>query len=122
MDSGTQDARTLVPRLADFRDIPKTGYVGVGLVREPSVMVKDFKSEVDGRMVPLLDCPLVGKELGNNRDNAELSNYAVRVEWIKAVPRDDLLGKGLFAIQHTACKMRSQFTIEKLSKHFGLEE
>lgn len=106
-----------------FVNIPKTGYVGVGLVREPSVMVKDFKVEVDGRMVPLLDCPLVGKELGNNRDNAELSNYAVRVEWIKAVPREQAYWeKGLFAIQHTACKMRSQFTIEKLSKHFGLEE
>jgi hypothetical protein len=30
--------------------------------------------------------------------------------------------KGLFAIQHTACRLRSSFTIERIVKHFGIED
>ncbi|MBV10594.1 MAG: recombinase RecB [Rubinisphaera sp.] len=106
-----------------FVNIPKVGYVGVGIVKETSVMVKDFKVEVDGRMKPILECDLIGKQLGNNSDNPDLSNYAVRVDWIKTLPRDQAYWeKGLFAQQNTACKLRSQFTIERLVKHFGLEE
>lgn len=106
-----------------FVNIPKTGYVGVGIVKEPSVMMKDFQVEVDGRMTPILDCPLVADKQAHNYDNPELSYYAVRVEWIKAVPREQAYWeKGLFAQQNTACKLRNQFTIERLCQRFNLED
>jgi len=30
--------------------------------------------------------------------------------------------KGLFALQHTACRLTSSFTIEKVSQHFDLTD
>lgn len=46
----------------------------------------------------------------------------MRVDWNKAVPKDKAYWEtGLFAHQHTACKMRNRFPIEKLSRDIGLE-
>jgi len=28
----------------------------------------------------------------------------------------------MFAVQHTACRLRNRFTIERLVKHFGLDD
>ncbi|MEI8019353.1 MAG: endonuclease NucS domain-containing protein [Schlesneria sp.] len=106
-----------------FVNIPQNGYVGVGTVKEKSRPVKDFLVEIDGKEVPILNAPLTAKEMGKNAGNPALCQYFVRVEWIKTVPRERAYWeKGLFAIQHTACKMRNQFTIDKLTQHLGLGE
>lgn len=117
----TQTLDLLFPGARVFVNIPKTGYVGVGIVKEKSVPIKEFKVEVDGQPVPILKAPLVAKEMGKTAEDLESCHYLVSVEWIKAVPRDEAYWeKGLFAIQHTACRMRNQFTIEKLTQHFGV--
>ena len=104
-------------------NIPKRGYVGVGRVVETSKMVKDFMVEHKGKQTPILELDLVGNELGMNKDDPEKSNYAVRIEWIATVPRKEAYWeKGLFASQHTACKLRNQFTIECLTQHFKLDD
>ena len=52
-----------------------------------------------------------------------LCEYLVRVEWIKSVPKSEAYWeKGLFAIQHTACRLTNRFTIEKLTEHFALDD
>jgi hypothetical protein len=62
-------------------------------------------------------------EMGLNAHDPELSEYLVWVEWIKAVPQEQAYWeKGLFAVQHTACRLRNRFTLERLTKHFGLDE
>ncbi len=46
-----------------------------------------------------------------------------RSPWTKTVAREEAYWEmGLFAIQHNACKLRNQFTIERLTQHFGLED
>ena len=106
-----------------FVNIPKTGYVGVGTVKETVIPVKDFKVLVDEQEVPILSLPLVAPKMGENLDDLDLCEHLVRVEWIKAVPKTKAFWeKGLFAIQHTACRLTSSFTIEKLSQHFGLDD
>jgi hypothetical protein len=106
-----------------FVNIPKNGYVGVGTVKEPAVPVRDFKVIVNGRDAPVLEAPLKAPQMGENTDNVDLCEYLVRVEWIKAVPRTEAYWeKGLFALQHTACRLTSSFTIERLSQHFGLDD
>ena len=37
-------------------------------------------------------------------------------------PKNTFWEKGLFAVQHTACRLRNQFTLERLTKHFQLDE
>jgi len=113
-------------------NIPKTGYVGVGTVTEEAVPVNDFKVpkiQVPGQThgleleIPILQAPLVATKMGENASDPELCEHLVRVKWIKAVPRDEAYWeKGLFALQHTACRLTSSFTIERLSQHFGLED
>lgn len=119
----TQTLNLLFPGARVFVNIPQTGYVGVGIVKETSRPVKDFTVQADGREIPILNAPLVARGMGKNADDLEICSYLVRVEWIKTIPREDAYWeKGLFAIQHTACRLRNQFTIEKLTQHFGLED
>lgn len=119
----SQTLKNLFEGARVFVNIPKSGYVGVGRVTKTACMVKDFTVEYQGKETPILELDLVGKDLGDNKDDPELSYYAVGVEWLVAVPREEAYWeKGLFAIQHIACKMRSQFTIERLTQHFQLED
>jgi hypothetical protein len=119
----TQTLNLLFPGARVFVNIPQRGYVGVGIVKDKSRPINDFTVEVDGKQIPILKAPLAATEMGKRADDLEVCPYLVRVEWIKAVPREDAYWeKGLFAIQHTACRMRNQFTIEKLTHHFGLTD
>ena len=118
----SQTLKSLFPGSRVFVNIPRTGYVGVGTVKESAVPARDFRVTIGGREMPILDAPLDAPKMGENMDNLDLSEYLVRVEWIKAVPRTEAYWeKGLFALQHTACKLTSSFTIERLSQHFGLD-
>ena len=85
--------------------------------------MKSFTVQQGGKEIPILKAPLAAKEMGKHADDPEVCHSLVRVEWLKTVPREEAYWeKGLFAIQHTACRMRNQFTIERLTKHFGLED
>jgi hypothetical protein len=119
----SQTLKLLFPGSRVFVNIPKTGYVGVGVVKEIAVPVREFKVNVDGREVPILEMPLQAPNMGENAENPDLSEYLVRVEWLKAVSKSEAYWeKGFFALQHTACRLTSSFTIERLSQHFGLDD
>lgn len=106
-----------------FVNIPKRGYVGVGIVKETARPVTEFTVDVDGNTVPILEATLEAPQMDKNATDPELCSYLVRVAWLKTVSRDDAYWeKGLFASQHTACKLRNRFTIERLTQHFELEE
>lgn len=112
----TRDARI-------FACIPKRGYVGVGIVKESAVKVGDFQVAVDGTEKPILDAPLKARKMGEYADDPNNAEFLVRVEWLKTVPEEQAFWeKGMFANQNSACKMRSTFTIERLVKHFELED
>lgn len=105
-----------------FAYVPERGYVGVGVVKEPATRVRDFNVEVDGKTIPILDAPLRATKMGENADDPEKSEYVVRVDWLKTLPLEQAIReKGLFAKQHTACKLRHKFTLERLTERFGLE-
>jgi len=119
----SQTLKLLFPGARVFVNIPKTGYVGVGTVKASPLPVKDFKVLVDNQEVLILNAPLKASSMGANADDLDLCEYIVQVEWIKTLPKNKpYWEKGLFAIQHTACRLTSSFTIEKLSKHFGLDD
>jgi hypothetical protein len=127
-----QTLKLLFPGSRVFVHIPKTGYVGVGIVKESAVPVRDFKVSEDvvdsnvtmgSREIPILHAPLAAPNMDKNSDDLDLSEYLVRVEWIRTVPRTEAYWeKGLFANQNTACRLTNSFTIERLSQHFGLDD
>jgi hypothetical protein len=69
-----------------FVHIPQNGYVGVGTVNETVVPVKDFQVTVDGTEIPILQAPKKAKNMGEDADDPEHSEYLVRVEWEKVFP------------------------------------
>jgi hypothetical protein len=119
----SQTLKLLFPGSRVFVNIPATGYVGVGVVTGAAVPVNEFKVTTDGSEVPILQMPLQAPQMAKNSEDPVLSEYLVRVDWLKAVPKSEAYWeKGFFALQHTACRLTSSFTIERLSQHFGLDD
>lgn len=105
-----------------FVYIPQEGYVGVGIVQDTVKPVKKFLVDKDGKKTSILDCSLKAPRMDENSDNPELSEYLVKVEWIKTIPRNKAYREvGMFANQNTVCQLRNQFTLEKLYHYFNLE-
>lgn len=77
---------------------------------------------VNGVNIPLLDAD-IHVRMDTDVDDPDLCEYVVRVEWVKTVSKQEAIWeKGMFANQNSACKLRNQFTIERLTEHFRLEE
>lgn len=59
--------------------------------------------------------------MGDNADNSELSEYLVRVGWIKTLPADKAIWqKGMFANQNIVCTLQDPSTLSILEEQFGL--
>lgn len=106
-----------------FVCIPKVGYVGVGIVKEETIRVKDFIIEVEGIPTPILQIPHKAPDMGQDSDDPERSEYLVKVDWISTKPVEEAVWeKGMFANQNSACKLRNKFTVERLTEKFGLNK
>ncbi|MGE7834937.1 endonuclease NucS domain-containing protein [Viridibacillus arvi] len=105
-----------------FCMIPKSGYVGIGKVTEIVKPIKDVTFEVNGIEKNLADLNLKALNMLHDSEDPDKCEYIVKVEWIRTVLKEDAYWiKGLKANQNSAYKLRSQYTIEKVSEFFGLE-
>ena len=103
--------------------MPRKGYVGVGIVRETPVDVREFKVVINGVETPLLDVPdLRAPNMAEYADDPERVECVVRVEWLKtlASTEQSVWEKGMYANQNSATKLRNKFTLDKLVERFGL--
>jgi hypothetical protein len=113
----------LSPGARVFVCIPKRGYVGVGIVKEAVVPISEFKVRVRDAEMPILDAPVKAPAMGEAAGNPDLSEYLVRVEWLKTLSLDKAIWeKGMFANQNSVCKLRNKFTLERLAAMFHLED
>lgn len=106
--------------------IPKLGYVAVGETLAEARRFDEAEVKVDGEWVPLGQQNFEGHYLHGlalediTDDNAE---YVVPVRWLTSVPASlAYWEKGMFANQNSACKLRQEFTLDRLQEHFGLED
>lgn len=106
--------------------IPKRGYVAVGITLADASRFDEAKVRLDGHWVRLAEQHLLGNYLhaetsGSVTDaNAE---WVIPVRWLVAVPTSNAYWeKGMFANQNSACKLRQEFTLDRLSQHFGLDQ
>lgn len=116
--------RQLFPGARVFVNIPQEGFVGVGTVKSAAVPVKDFKVKAaDGTERPILEMPLVAPDMGHNKNDLDLTDYVVAVDWIETRPREQAYREaGMQGNQNTAWKLRDRFTLEKLRAHFKLPD
>ncbi|HYJ79008.1 MAG TPA: hypothetical protein VEW03_05380 [Longimicrobiaceae bacterium] len=118
----SQTLRKLAPETRIFVYLPQKGYVGVGIVREPAVPIREFTVDVEGERVPILQAPRKAPRMDENSDDPEKSEYVVRVEWIKTLPRDEAYRfEGMFANQNSACRLTHRPTLDALIQRFELE-
>lgn len=106
-----------------FAYIPKVGYVGVGEVIAPAQPYTEITLDVDGKTVLMTTLDLVGTYRHDiEPDEEDRREWVLPVRWIKTVDKSSALrGKGMFANQNSACKLRSKFTLEELAKFFDLD-
>ncbi|MEH6442840.1 MAG: hypothetical protein V7784_02995 [Oceanospirillaceae bacterium] len=102
-----------------FAYLKGAGYVGFGEILHEAVMVKDFITE-DG--TPLLECNLRSEKPSENSSDEKLSDYSVKVNWIKSFPAKNAKSfQGIFANQNVVCKLRHESTLKYIHKQFGTE-
>ena len=106
--------------------IPQRGYVAVGEVTGPAQRFDAARVTVDGADAALASQPLVGTyERGTDGEpeTDEQAEWVVPVKWFTTVPAEQAYReKGMFANQNSACKLRQQFTLERLAQHFKVAE
>lgn len=106
--------------------IPARGYVAIGEVIGPAQRFDEARITVDGVEVALAGQPLVGSyERGKDGVPAsdDVAEWVVPVRWFTSVPAEQAYWeKGMFANQNSACKLRQEFTLERLAHHFGLDD
>jgi len=119
----SQTIRALPEGARVWVNIPQTGYVGVGTVTGPAARFADARVEVGGRTDPLASQPLEGTYPHRNAATEDEDEWVVPVAWIRTVPEQDAYWeKGLFANQNSACKLRQEFTLDRLAHHFGIHD
>lgn len=106
-------------------NVPGKGYVAVGRTLGPATRFEEANVLRDGRWVPLAEQRLIGdgyRHAGADKDEAN-AEWVIPVEWLDARPEQDAYWqKGMFASQHSACKLRQKFTLERLADHFGIDD
>lgn len=105
--------------------LPQRGYVAVGEVLRAAEQFARAEVWFGGGWVGLADQELNAtyEEPVDRPGDEDVAEYVVPVRWLTAVPASDAFREpGLFASQHSACKLRQQFTLERLADHFGLTD
>ncbi|ACQ79750.1 conserved hypothetical protein [Beutenbergia cavernae DSM 12333] len=109
-----------------FVHIPKAGYVAVGETLATATRFDEAQVRLDDGWQPLAALPLhatyrhAAEGAPVTDDNSE---FVVPVHWLRSSPRSGAYWeKGMFANQNSACKLRQEFTLERLARHFDLDD
>ncbi len=106
--------------------IPGVGYVAIGETLAGAERFDVAKVLVDDTWVPLAEQPLDASYRHGSPDEpvtGDNAEYVVPVRWFVANPAPRAYWeKGMFANQNSACKLRQEFTLERLAHHFGLDD
>ena len=102
-------------------NVPGSGYVGVGLVKERVQPAKEFRVRTSNGDIPVLEAATIGK-YHHSLDDSEYCEYFVPINWAQTVDFKDAFREvGLFGSQHTVCKPTTpkwRATVERLKTKF----
>lgn len=119
----TQTIRALPDGARVWVNIPQTGYVGVGKVVGPAMRFEEARLNVDGVPVALAEQSLIGSYRHQDTATDDDGEWVVPVKWAHTVPEKDAYWeKGLFANQNSACKLRQEFTLDRLAQRFNVND
>ncbi len=105
-----------------FCMIPKSGYVGIGIVIDTVKPIKDVTFKVNETEVKMSELNLKATNMFHDVENLEKCEYVVKVKWLANVSKEEAYWvKGLKANQNSAYKLRSQYTIDKVLEFFEID-
>ena len=103
-------------------NIPRAGYVGVGVVEGRSLPYEEFKVNAGGTILPISEARLQGTYLPSGADEGA---YFVPIKWLATVPEKEAIKEiGFFGNQNTVAKPKSEkweHTVKVLKKKFAIE-
>lgn len=102
--------------------VPGSGYVATGRTTAEASPFDQLTVLTEQGRVRLADQNLHARYTHESRPDDDMVEYAVPVEWDAALPLQEAFRfAGMFANQNTVCKLRQEFTLEKLRAHFGID-
>lgn len=102
--------------------VPKTGFVGVGVVNREAQPVTEFLVEENGAWIPITDSSAKGNYLANG--TGEECSWFVGVDWLHAIPLSKAVKEvGFFGNQNSVAKPKSErweHTVYRLKQLWGI--
>ncbi len=103
-------------------NIPRTGYVGVGLVTQAVRHVANFIVQTESGERPALEVLKLAEDYKSTADDPEKAEYFVGMEWLNTVAESEAVNEvGLFGNQNTVCQPTTpkwRHTVERLKTYF----
>lgn len=97
------------------------GFVGIGRIKRKAQMICDVRIGDKS----LLDLPLRCKNMNDNSDSSDLSEYVCIVDWFKTVPKEEAKWRSkpkLYTTTHVRASLDGQpETIAFLEEQFGIQ-
>lgn len=120
----SQTMRSLPEGARVWVNLPGTGYVAVGRTLAPASRWAEARVKIGDTWVRLAEQDLESQPHPRFDDpDDDFAEWVVPVGWLHARSEADAYWeKGMFASQHSACKLRQEFTLERLTTHFGAED
>lgn len=120
----SQTLKMLSPGDRVWVNIPKRGYVGVGVVEQAVQPASDFTVMTDHGEQSVMDVVQHGAKYKTSADTPELSEYFVKVKWIHTLEAGKAFYEvGLFGNQNTVCQPTTpkwRHTVERLKQVFSI--
>lgn len=105
-------------------NIPRTGYVGVGVVTDEVSLASETSFQLPDGEKKMKDLPLKG-DYFYSEDDPEKAEYVVKVRWIKTVKTKDAVSElGFFGNQNSVCRPvtdRWNYTVKRLKKCWDIQ-
>lgn len=119
----TQTLKMLSPGDRVWVNIPKKGYVGVGIVEQAVQPASEFTVMTDHGEQSVMDVVLHGAKYKALAETPELSEQFVKVKWIDTLEANKAFNEvGLFGNQNTVCQPTTpkwRHTVERLKQVFS---
>jgi len=107
-------------------NIPKRGYVGVGVVEQAVQPASEFTVMTDHGEQSVMDVVQHGAKYKTSADTPELSEYFVKMKWIHTLDASKAFYEvGLFGNQNTVCQPTTpkwRHTVERLKQVFQIDK
>lgn len=118
----SQTLKRLSPGQRVWVNIPKKGYVGVGVVEQDVQPASEFTVTTPQGEQPVMDVVQHGEKYKATADDPELSEYFVKVRWLDTRDAGHAFYEvGLFGNQNTVCQPTTpkwRHTVERLKQVF----